>query len=95
MVIEAPMDRDVGRTPRRTIPFEPLDIATERCKGCGLCVDVCPKHVLALDHVDRQRARLPPGPADRRGGLHELRAVRPGLPRRRVHRLRPPEASLR
>jgi 2-oxoglutarate ferredoxin oxidoreductase subunit delta len=30
-------------------PFEPLAIATDRCKGCGLCVDVCPKHVLALD----------------------------------------------
>lgn len=29
--------------------FEPLDIATDRCKGCGLCVDVCPRHVLALD----------------------------------------------
>lgn len=29
--------------------FEPLDIAVDRCKGCGLCVDVCPKHVLALD----------------------------------------------
>jgi 2-oxoglutarate ferredoxin oxidoreductase subunit delta len=29
--------------------FEPLDIAGERCKGCGLCVDVCPKHVLAND----------------------------------------------
>ncbi len=27
----------------------PLGIATERCKGCGLCVDVCPKHCLALD----------------------------------------------
>ncbi|HLO35511.1 MAG TPA: 4Fe-4S binding protein [Candidatus Deferrimicrobium sp.] len=21
----------------------------DRCKGCGLCIDVCPKHVLALD----------------------------------------------
>ena len=30
-------------------PFEPLDIASDRCKGCGLCIDVCPKHVLALD----------------------------------------------
>ena len=29
--------------------FEPLVIASERCKGCGLCVDVCPKHCLALD----------------------------------------------
>jgi hypothetical protein len=30
-------------------PFEPLEIASDRCKGCGLCLDVCPKHVLALD----------------------------------------------
>lgn len=29
--------------------FEPLNIASERCKACGLCIDVCPKHVLALD----------------------------------------------
>ena len=31
--------------------FSPLDITADRCKGCGLCVDVCPKHVLALDPV--------------------------------------------
>ena len=30
--------------------FEPLNIASERCKGCGLCVDACPKDVLALDN---------------------------------------------
>ena len=29
--------------------FQPLDIDAARCKGCGLCVDVCPKHVLELD----------------------------------------------
>jgi 2-oxoglutarate ferredoxin oxidoreductase subunit delta len=29
--------------------FLPLDIAADRCKGCGLCVSVCPPHVLALD----------------------------------------------
>lgn len=29
--------------------LEPLDIASELCKGCALCVAVCPKHVLALD----------------------------------------------
>jgi 2-oxoglutarate ferredoxin oxidoreductase subunit delta len=26
----------------------PLHIATDRCKGCELCVTECPKHVLAL-----------------------------------------------
>ena len=31
--------------------FVPLEIATDRCKGCGLCVDDCPKHVLALDET--------------------------------------------
>jgi 2-oxoglutarate ferredoxin oxidoreductase subunit delta len=29
--------------------FAPLDIAADRCKGCGLCVAVCPAHDLALD----------------------------------------------
>jgi 2-oxoglutarate ferredoxin oxidoreductase subunit delta len=29
--------------------FEPLDIAVDRCKGCGLCVSICPKNVLVLD----------------------------------------------
>jgi 2-oxoglutarate ferredoxin oxidoreductase subunit delta len=31
--------------------FRPLAIAPERCKGCGLCVVACPKHVLALDET--------------------------------------------
>ena len=31
--------------------FEPLDVATDRCKGCGLCVSVCPKGVLTLDEA--------------------------------------------
>ena len=29
--------------------FEPLDIAAERCKGCGLCIAVCTRHALAFD----------------------------------------------
>lgn len=41
------------RRPARLSPelpgFAPLDIAADRCKGCGLCVDSCPKHVLTLD----------------------------------------------
>lgn len=36
----------------RAVPasgWMPLHIATDRCKGCELCVTECPKHVLALD----------------------------------------------
>ncbi len=29
--------------------FQPIDIARDRCKGCGLCVEVCPQHVLVLN----------------------------------------------
>lgn len=25
-----------------------LTFRTEKCKGCGLCVDACPKHLLVL-----------------------------------------------
>jgi 2-oxoglutarate ferredoxin oxidoreductase subunit delta len=32
--------------------FKPLVIAADRCKGCGLCVDTCPKHVLELGTGD-------------------------------------------
>jgi 2-oxoglutarate ferredoxin oxidoreductase subunit delta len=28
--------------------FQPLDIATDRCKGCELCISACPKHCLEL-----------------------------------------------
>ena len=41
---------EVIASPRRET-FEPLDIAVNRCKGCGLCVATCPKHVLALDEA--------------------------------------------
>jgi 2-oxoglutarate ferredoxin oxidoreductase subunit delta len=43
----APATRPMHPT---TAPSEsPLDIATERCKGCELCITVCPHGVLALD----------------------------------------------
>ena len=31
--------------------FTPLEIERDLCKGCGLCVDVCPKHCLELDEA--------------------------------------------
>lgn len=41
---------DARRSSTRAVtPFEPLAIAVERCKGCGLCVAVCPHGALALD----------------------------------------------
>ncbi len=26
-----------------------VSFATELCKGCGLCTDACPKHIIKLD----------------------------------------------
>jgi 2-oxoglutarate ferredoxin oxidoreductase subunit delta len=37
------------KPPARAVIFEPLDIEVGRCKGCGLCVQACPKGVLELD----------------------------------------------
>lgn len=34
---------------RPPLPTTPLAIAEARCKGCEICVDACPKGVLALD----------------------------------------------
>ncbi len=31
--------------------WSPVEIATNRCKGCALCVDACPKDALALDQT--------------------------------------------
>lgn len=41
----------VAADPGRAIAADvgPLVIATDRCKGCELCVAACPPHVLALD----------------------------------------------
>lgn len=35
--------------PARPATWLPLTIATERCKGCELCIAACPQGVLALD----------------------------------------------
>ena len=37
-----------GDEPVPAVPFLRVVIATDQCKGCGLCVAVCPPDVLAL-----------------------------------------------
>ena len=51
MTIASPLDRSAARFAPRdpAAAFQPLEIAADRCKGCALCIDVCPKHVLELD----------------------------------------------
>jgi 2-oxoglutarate ferredoxin oxidoreductase subunit delta len=46
-VADAPLRPSPGAPPA----FRPVVVAVERCKGCGLCVDVCAPHSLELDPV--------------------------------------------
>ncbi|MEO5964670.1 MAG: 4Fe-4S binding protein [Candidatus Limnocylindrales bacterium] len=43
------VDTPLGARTNEQPAFRPVVIAEERCKGCGLCVDVCPPHALVLD----------------------------------------------
>ena len=47
------MRESIGSVPTRSlrppVPYSPLVIATEHCKGCELCVGACPVAALALD----------------------------------------------
>ncbi len=36
-----------------------IDIAVERCKGCHLCVTVCPKNILVVDDRYNQNGYMP------------------------------------
>ncbi|MBN1901330.1 4Fe-4S dicluster domain-containing protein [Candidatus Sumerlaeota bacterium] len=31
------------------VEFTPVTIKQDLCKGCGLCVEVCPRHLIAID----------------------------------------------
>lgn len=55
MAMSAPLAEGPLRTLPGAIPsFRPVLVANERCKGCGLCIDVCQPGALALDasHVN-------------------------------------------
>jgi len=49
-LVDAPLRPITSGTPA----FRPILVALERCKGCGLCIDVCQPGALALDafHVN-------------------------------------------
>ena len=36
-----------------------IKIDTERCKGCGLCVEVCPKNVIAISEHSNKNGYFP------------------------------------
>ena len=40
------------------MPYE-FYIDKERCKGCGLCVSICPKHVLAISDKINTKGYFP------------------------------------
>ena len=87
MIVHAAPPPEIVATPVQA--WSPLAIAVDRCKGCGLCVAACPKRVLALDRGDVNVLGYHPVRLTDAGGLHELRLLRPRLPGRRLHRLRP------
>ena len=31
-----------------------IKFETQECKGCGLCVDVCPKHIIKMSEIFNQ-----------------------------------------
>ena len=49
------------------VPFRPLEIDADRCKGCELCLDACPKACLAIDTTTVNRL-----------GHHPIRLTDPG-----------------
>jgi len=50
-----PLDHDRIQTPRGDVR-----ILVERCKGCGFCVEYCPKDVLVMSDVFNSKGYHPP-----------------------------------
>jgi 2-oxoglutarate ferredoxin oxidoreductase subunit delta len=43
-----------------------IAIDGERCKGCGLCVEACPQHVIALGTTINSRGQFHAAPVEPR-----------------------------
>ncbi|MBN1356373.1 4Fe-4S binding protein [bacterium] len=41
----------MSQTTDKKRKIKEIRIKTEWCKGCGICVDICPKQVLAMDYM--------------------------------------------
>ncbi len=50
-----PLDLDEVETPRGQVI-----VIDDRCKGCGFCVEYCPRHVLALSSSFNRKGYHPP-----------------------------------
>jgi len=50
-----PLDRD-----RLQIPHGIVHVIDERCKGCGFCVEFCPRHLLVISSNTNSRGYHPP-----------------------------------
>ena len=61
-----------------------LTFRQDRCKGCGLCVAVCPKHILALEGGTNVKGYHPASCTDE-ARLHRLRQLREDVPRFHHH----------
>ena len=50
-----PLDRT-----RVRIPIGIVHVIEERCKGCGFCVEFCPKHLLVISERTNSKGYHPP-----------------------------------